>query len=1037
MTRFGCWLLVACAGAACTSMVAAQRVTKQVANDAADAPWTILKEHAEATLAGESWVRPDEYQAISLDTTAMRNRLAAAPLERTPDYRGKAIVLELPTPTGEYKFFSVWEAPVMEAALQAQHPEIRTYVGQGLSNPAETLRMDMTPAGFHAQVLGPDGDWYIDPVTRHDVNNYASYFKRGLGQARPFQCLTEDAGNEEEVAHGNPGPVFLGGSLREYRLAITTTGEYSAYHGGTVPLVLAAVTTAVNRVTGVYERDLGVRLNLVAGSTAVFFLNAATDPYTSPGANTTTLNAEQAQFDTFVGAANYDVGHLFHRGANNGVAGSIGNVCVVGNKGRGISVVEPPVGDPFSIDYVAHELGHQFGGRHSFNSCGGGPGDAAAIAHEPGSGSTIMGYAGICGTDDLQPNSDAMFASINIFDQIVPYISTGSGSTCDVLTATGNADPVVNAGPDYTIPSRTPFELKITSSSDPNGDALTYSWEQRNGGTADPLPLADLGDNPIARVWPATTTSSRVVPRLSNLLNNTLPVGEVLPTTSRTMAWRCVVRDNRAGGGGAGFDDMNLTTVSTAGPFSITSPASATTWSGGSSQTITWNVASTNAAPINCANVKVLFSSDGGNTWPTTILASTPNDGSQAITVPNIATTQGRIRVEAVGNIFFNINQGGLITVSAPAPGIDVVSGGTQVITDNTGNGNSNGRIDSGESAIQVFVPLINNGLTTATGVVGTLTSLTPTVTVTTASAPYNNLVGQGASQVNTSGYVINVSNSHVCGAPINLRLNVATNQGTPAPINFTLSSGTPGGPGTPVRYQYAGASVAIPDNNATGGSAILNISGVANPIADVNFSFDGTSCNATAGSLTNGLTHSYLGDTVISLISPAGTSVTLSNRRGVGGNNMCNTVFDDSAATSITTIVASGAPWSGTYRPEGLLSSFNGQNANGNWTCRVVDQAATDTGFINRFSVYITPQLTPVCEPPLPTGCDGIDFNNDGSIFDPLDIDAFLSVFGEGPCIPANATCNDIDFNNDGSLFDPMDIDAFLSVFSEGPCIR
>jgi uncharacterized membrane protein len=67
---------------------------------------------------------------------------------------------------------------------------------------------------------------------------------------------------------------------------------------------------------------------------------------------------------------------------------------------------------------------------------------------------------------------------------------------------------------------------------------------------------------------------------------------------------------------------------------------------------------------------------------------------------------------------------------------------------------------------------------------------------------------------------------------------------------------------------------------------------------------------------------------------------------------------------------------------------------------------------------------------------CDSIDFNNDGSLFDPTDVDAFLSVFSEGSCVPSTATCNDVDFNNDGSLFDPQDIDAFLSVFSEGPCL-
>ncbi len=1009
-------------------------------------PWTILAEHSQETLNGTSWVRPLASKAIALNRPAMFERLADAPLEFSPDYRRRSIIIELPAPDGTYKFFEVFESPILPPALQAMFPQIRTYVGQGLTTRAETLRMDMTPAGFHAQVLGPQGTWYIDPVTRGDTTNYASYFLTDLGEMHPFQCLTTGAnlGGGLGRAEGD-GPVaqesnFIGPVLRTYRLSVTTTGEYAAFHGGTLPGTLAAVVTVVNRVSGIYEREVGVRLQLAPNNDLVIFTNAASDPYTNPGANTTTMNAAQVQFDTLIGGENYDVGHLFHRGPNNGIAGAIGNVCIAGTiggtsgKGRGISVSDSPVGDPFSVNYVAHELGHQFGARHTFNFCTSGPGDDPLIAHEPGSGSTIMGYAGLCNTNNLQSNSDAMFASIN-FDQITSFLA-GAGDACALLSQSGNTAPFVDGGSDYVIPVRTPFELRTLTAFDPDADPLTYSWEQRSGGTAVALPISDIGTNPLFRVYAPSTNPIRTLPRLSNLLNYTLPSGEALPTTSRTMAWRVTVRDNRAGGAGVNFDDVNITTVSTAGPFRVTSPSGAVTWTAGTPQSINWNVAGTTGLGINTANVRVLFSTDGGNTWPTVLLDSTPNDGFELITVPVVATSQGRIRIEAIDNIFFNINQGGLITVVPALPGIDIVRAGNATIIDTIGNGNSTGTIDPGESSIALLLPIRNQGLTDATGITGALTSLTSTVNITQASAAYPDASGPSWNITNLTPFEINVTQDHACGAPITLRLSLATNQITPTPIDFTLSTGVQNGPGPQVRYQYAGAPVAVPDNSAMGANASITITDAPGTISDVNFSFDGSNCSAAPGSTTVGLTHNFVGDLAISLISPSGTAVLLSNRRGSSGNNMCNTVFDDSASTPIGAATATGNPWSGTYSPDQPLSVLNGQLANGIWTLRVVDVAAPDAGVIRNFSIYLRTQLPATCQPPLPTQtCDSIDFNNDQATYDPRDIEAFLSVFSEGPCIPEGTQCNDIDFNNDGESFDPLDITAFLRVFAEGAC--
>ncbi len=455
---------------------------------------------------------------------------------------------------------------------------------------------------------------------------------------------------------GFDGPVLArsGTQLRVYELANAATGEYTAFHGGTVSLGQAAIVTAINRVTGIYENELSIRLVLVANNSSLVYTNAATDPYTN-GNGSTLLAENQSNIDTVIGNANYDIGHVFSTGGG-GLAG-LGVVGRTGSKARGQTGQSAPIGDPFYVDYVAHEMGHQFGGNHTFNGVGGSCGSnrAAVAAYEPGSGSTIQAYAGICGADNLQSNSDPYFHSIS-FDEIIRYVSTGPGNTAATLVSTGNSVPRVYAGPDYAIPAQTPFVLMGAGVDGNSTDVLTYNWEQRDLGAAAAVSAVDNGNSPIFRSFNPTLATDRVFPRLTDLLNNTTTVGERLPTAARAMDFRMTARDNRAGGGAVNTDDVQVTVVNTGSSFAVTSPNTNVNWSAGSTQTITWNIAGTTTAPISTTNVNIWLSSDGGQTFPLRLANDVANDGSETVTLPNISTTQARIKVEPTNSIYFDIS---------------------------------------------------------------------------------------------------------------------------------------------------------------------------------------------------------------------------------------------------------------------------------------------------------------------------------------------------------------------------------------------
>ncbi|HSH05436.1 MAG TPA: zinc-dependent metalloprotease family protein [Anaerolineae bacterium] len=878
---------------------------------------------------GSRLIEPSVYRFVTLDVARLLTFLPEVPMERSG---ADPVVMSLPLPDGRWGRFAVVESPVMEPELAAKFPELKTYAGQGIDDTTATVRLDWTPHGFHAIILsGVHDTVYIDPYQRTNINYYMSYWRSdyepidmNVMSVRQAPRDPKDAGATIKALAAE-GVLPSGDVLRTYRAAVAATGEYTQFHGGTVADGMAAIVVAMNRVNAIYEREVAIHMNLVANNELLIYTNGATDPYTNNNGGTM-LGENQTVVDSIIGDANYDIGHVFSTGGG-GVA-YLGSVCDPDPnslKAGGVTGLGAPIGDPFYVDYVAHEIGHQFGANHTFNSttgaCSGGNRNDST-AYEPGSASTIMGYAGICGADNLQSNSDDYFHAIS-FDEMTAFTQSGVADACAVKTSTGNNIPVPNAGTGgFTIPAGTPFELTGSATDADSGDALTYNWEQfdldpGNGGSPSST------TPPFFRSWPATTSPTRIIPRLENLLNNTLPFGETYPTVDTTLTFRMTVRDNQAGAGAVDFDTITFDVDTGTGPFLVTAPNTAVTWLTGSSQTITWDVAGTTAAPVSCANVDIMLSYDGGYTYPTTLASATPNDGSEVVTVPATQTLTARTKVACSDNIFFDLSNEDFYILAA----------GPQILTSPTALSsfgqapnttvNRTFNIENiGDSVLtwsfaedidaDCLSPADIGWISTSPASSTTAAGATSNVTVTFDSTglgigTYTGNLCLTSDDVDTADQLIIV--------PITLNVEIIS-------CTTYVSNDTP---------------IAI---SATGAPQITSQITVAdaNPIFDVN--------------VTLNATHTWINDLDFTLESPQATTIEVLSQTCADQDNL-SIILDDESTR------ATGSwpcpPVDGLdYQPSNPLAGYNDESAAGTWTMFVQDHVDQDGGSFNSWSLEI-----------------------------------------------------------------------------------
>lgn len=566
-----------------------------------------------------------------------------------PEAISASEVILLPSFDGSPAPFYLSRNKTMSDGLQEQFSEITSGNIVSVEDPSVWGKIDFTPRGMHAIIFSPgDQTVFIDPVSSDDPVLHLMYRRRDFLTEKMMDCQVTEGTLGVPLSQAGAGQPYNSCELRTYRIAISATGEYTIFHGGDVEDAVSAMVTTMNRVNGVYERDFGVTMTLIPENAQLIYTNPDTDPFTngSPG---NMINENQDLTNSIIGADNYDIGHVF--GTNSGGLAGLGVTCNDNAKARGVTGSAAPIGDPFDIDYVAHEIGHQFASNHCFNNaCGGNRNNSTAA--EPGSGSTIMAYAGIC-VPNVQNNSDDHFHGISMREIGLKVQS----DNCPVVESLDNTAPQIQSvTAQMWIPAGTPFELSGLVT-DAEEDALTYNWEQMDVEISTQPPSASSQGGPNFRSFSPTSSPERMFPRLEVLLFEADDTWERLPDVSREMNFRLSVRDNSPFGGCNQFADVVVNVEDTGTPFELIAPNDpGIVWPGLSYQEVVWNPSGTDAAPINAETVDILLSVSGTPSFDSIVAAGVPNTGSYFLLTPNIATTTARIMVRASNQPFFDLS---------------------------------------------------------------------------------------------------------------------------------------------------------------------------------------------------------------------------------------------------------------------------------------------------------------------------------------------------------------------------------------------
>ncbi|WP_350284541.1 reprolysin-like metallopeptidase [uncultured Croceitalea sp.] len=936
---------------------------------------------------------------VTTQTKGKRYRLAHGQLRNVLLQNGeKAKQVYLPDSEGAIEAFYFEETPVFHPDLSKKYPEIKSFTAWN-RNRTKKARFSFAPEGMTMMLMDYDkNETSFVQKTANTADEYLVYSDHSSNQKTAFECKTEALAFGLHAGSRGLRRLADDQTLRRFRIAVSTTGEYTSFHGGTVAGALAGINATLTRVNEVFETDLGVTLELIPNNDLVVFTDAATDPYTG------NLNGQtQSTLNSIIGAANYDVGHLFNKvdpGQDNGNAGFIGAVCNDAQKGSAFSSAEIPQGDLFDLDFVAHELGHQFGANHtwSFES------EDTGVQAEPASGTTIMGYAGIVNGNDVAPNGDDYFHHYSIL-QVTDFLQTVS---CAQTSVVSNTPPIITPLPDYVIPKGTAFVLEGSATDNDVGDVLTYTWEQIDNGI---VTTSTFGPENVSganfRSLRPTTNPSRYFPRLSRVVSGQLQQSnpqeneawETVSDVERELNFALTVRDNSSEIGQTTSDIVKVDVVFAAGPFTVTSQTANEVYQAGSVQDITWDVANTNAPPINATAVDVYLSTDGGSSFPVLLAEDIPNTGLAQIQLSGDTTTSGRLMIKASNSVFFAVNASNF-TIEASSMVLNFNKLDHEVcqpdaitipFTYETFNGFAENAVFSANLPTGLnasFLPATastNNTLVevTLTGTAGVAVGSYPIdIIATAAGITTMTTIDLGVYDTNFTPLTLTFPEDGAINTAVNPELLWdadidATTYDVEIASDALFTTVVETASTTFAQYKSSNLSTETtyywrvrPKNLCGEGTFGTAFSFTTSPVNCKTFDTDQLPIEIISedpSTITSKITfvedltlsdinvnlevsHTFLEDLIIKLTSPAGTTVILTSK-SCGSLNNINVVFDDDGGS----LGCSGNPAiQGVVKPLGSLASFNGESILGEWLLTIEDTAATDGGSLDAFSLDV-----------------------------------------------------------------------------------